>query len=202
MSVKFTLVLLTVLFITTSCSKSEPELVKIPDSMKGLIVDSPAAKLPNFNFVDHNGKSFDKSNFNDKWSLLFFGYTNCPDVCPNSLTILNKLTEQKGLPKNMQTVFVSVDPKRDKPEVLKEFVSYFNKDFIGATGEKSELLKFQDLGVIYNYEGDTTSDEYIVNHFAAIYIIDPSARERAYILPPHTEKQVGDAFKLVYDYYN
>lgn len=189
------------LFLLISCS-GEPPILQVPEPLKGLIVDSPAAKLPNFNFTDHEGKKFDKGRFKDKWSLVFFGYTNCPDVCPASLTILDKISKQKNIPDNMQTVFISVDPKRDTPKKLNDFVSYFNDEFIGATGEKSELKKFEDLGVIYNYEGDLTSDEYVVNHFAAIYIIDPKARERAYILPPHTEKQVGDAFRLVYDHYN
>lgn len=186
-----------------ACSDSEPEKLKVPASLQGLIIDSPAAKLPDFKFTDHNGQLFDVNRFKDKWSLLFFGYTNCPDVCPASLTIMDKVSKRKDLPKNMQYVFVSVDPKRDTPEKLKDFVEYFNAKFVGATGPKSEIDKFQEsLGVIYDFDGDTSSDDYVVNHFAAIYMIDPNGRERAYVLPPHSEKQVGDAFKLVYDYYN
>ena len=189
--------------IGTGCtSKSEPEPLKVPESLQGLIVDSPATKLPGFKFTDHNGKSFDVSRFKDKWSMVFFGYTNCPDVCPTSLTIMDKVSKQSGLPDNMQYVFISVDPKRDTPEKLKDFVEYFNAKFVGATGPKAEIDKFQEpLGVIYDYEGDTNSDDYVVNHFAAIYIIDPNGRERAYILPPHSEAQVGEAFKLVYNHY-
>jgi len=195
--------LLLIVLISVACTgKSEPEPLKVPESLQGLFVDSPATKLPDFRFTDHNGKLFDVSRFKNNWSLVFFGYTNCPDVCPNSLSIMDKISKQDGLPKNMQYVFVSVDPKRDTPAKLKEFVEYFNADFIGATGPKAELDKFQEpLGVIYDYEGDTTSGDYVVNHFAAIYIIDPQGRERAYILPPHSEAQVAEAFKLVYNHY-
>ncbi len=205
MKVKTLLISLLFLIVGVSiagCS-GEPAPLKVPDSLRGLIIDSPATKLPDFMFTDHNGKAFDKSRFKNKWSLVFFGYTNCPDVCPTSLTIMDKVSKRAGLPDNMQYVFVSVDPKRDTPEKLKDFVGHFNAKFIGATGPKAELDKLQEpLGVIYDYDGDTNSDDYVVNHFAAIYIIDPNGRERAYILPPHNEKLVGDAFALVYDYYN
>lgn len=189
--------------MSVACTgKSEPELLNVPDSLRGLMIDSPATKLPDFVFTDHNGKRFDVSRFKDKWSLVFFGYTNCPDVCPTSLTIMDKVSKQQGLPKNMQYVFISVDPKRDTPEKLKEFVEYFNAEFVGATGPKAELDKFQEpLGVIFDYEGDTNSDDYVVNHFAAIYIIDPSGKERAYILPPHNQTKVGDSLRLVYQHY-
>jgi len=181
---------------------SEPDPLEVPASIQGLIVDSPATKLPAFKLTDHNGDSFDVSRFKNKWSMVFFGFTNCPDVCPTSLTIMDKVSKKADLPDNMQYVFVSVDPKRDTPDKLKSFVEYFNEKFIGATGPKAEIDKFQEpLGVVYGFEGDTNSEDYNVNHFAAIYIIDPKGRERAYILPPHSEKQVSDAFELVYNYY-
>ena len=202
MKIFYALIIAGFAILIGACSKSEPPPLKVPDAIKGLIVDSPPTKLPAFKFVDHNGKVFDNSRFKDKWSMVFFGYTNCPDVCPTSLTVMDKVSKQPGLPENIQYVFVSVDPKRDTPDKLKDFVEYFNAKFIGATGDKSEIDKFQEpLGVIYDFEGDTSSDDYIVTHFAAIYIIDPQGRERAYVLPPHKDTQVGDAFRLVYNYY-
>ncbi|MDH3325844.1 MAG: SCO family protein [Gammaproteobacteria bacterium] len=195
------LVAILALFLNYGCS-SEPEPLTVPQSIKGLIVDSPPTKLPDFKFIDHNGKVFGNAQLKNNWSLVFFGYTNCPDVCPTSLSIMDKISKQPGLPDNMQYIFASVDPKRDTPEKLKGFVEYFNAKFIGVTGTKAEIDKFQEpLGVIYDYDGDTNSDDYVVNHFAAIYIIDPKGRERAYVLPPHSEKQMNEAFKLVYNYY-
>jgi len=199
---KSKIILLTLFALLNFGCSGEPEPLKVPSNLRGLIVDSPATKLPAFKLTDHNGKVFDNSRLKNNWSLVFFGYTSCPDVCPTSLTIMDKISKQSGLPDNMQYVFISVDPKRDTTAKLKDFVEYFNPKFIGATGLKAELDKFQaPLGVIYDYEGDTTSDDYEVSHFAAIYIIDPRGRERAYVLPPHSDKQVGEAFNLVYNYY-
>ena len=180
----------------------EPDLPTIPDDLKGLFIDSPAVELPKFTLKDHNGEVFDNSKFLDTWSLVFFGYTSCPDVCPVTMSVLEKLSRDKSAPQNTQTVFVSVDPNRDTPEVLKEFVGYFGDDFIGVTGAVEELNKFKEpLGVIYGYEGDTSSDDYIVNHFAAIYIIAPDGKQRAYILPPHSLTQVSTAYQLIRDSY-
>jgi len=191
------------LLIPTFFMGGEPKPPVMPKELVGVFIDSPAVQLPDFTFVDHNEQEFKKENFLGKWSLVFFGYTNCPDVCPTSLSILDKVARDKNTPDDVQYIFASVDPKRDTPKILKEYVDYFNEKFIGVTGESEELNKFKEpLGVIYDYEGDTNSDDYIVNHFAAIYIIDPSGKQRAYILPPHKVSQVGKAFRLIYDHYN
>ncbi|HFE37557.1 MAG TPA: SCO family protein [Gammaproteobacteria bacterium] len=180
----------------------EPDVPSIPDDLKGLFIDSPAVQLPAFTLTDYNGKPLDNSRFLGKWSLVFFGYTHCPDVCPTTLSVLEKLSRKKSTPINTQVAFISLDPKRDTAEVLKEFVTYFGDDFIGATGPRDELDKFKEpLGVVYDYEGDVSSGDYIVNHFAAIYIIDPESRQRAYILPPHSLKQVSRAYQLIRDHY-
>lgn len=192
------LVLLPTFFID-----GEPELPSIPADLQGLIIDSPAVALPKFSLVDHNGKSVTNNMFIGKWSLVFFGYTHCPDVCPTTMSVMEKLKRKKSTPKDTQYFFISVDPKRDTPEVLKEYVTYFDDDFIGVTGPRKELDKFKEpLGVVYDYEGDTNSDDYIVNHFAAIYLIDPGGKQRAYILPPHSLQQVSEAYQLIHSHYN
>lgn len=174
---------------------------QVPESLKGVFIDSPAVELPTFTFKDHDGKLFNKDNFKGKWSLVFFGYTSCPDVCPTTMSVLEKLKRKESTPSDTQYVFVSVDPNRDTPKVLKEFVGYFDEGFIGVTGTKVELDKFKEpLGVIYDYEGDTSSDEYVVNHFAAIYVIAPDGKQRAYILPPHSIEQVAEAYQLIRSY--
>lgn len=179
----------------------EPAPLKVPAEMEGIIIQSPANDLPEFHLLDQDGNPITRQNFVGKWSLLFFGYTHCPDVCPTTMGVLNRLSQQADLPAT-QFVFATVDPRRDTPEVMKEFVHYFNKNFIGMTGDTAEINKFQEpLGVIYDYEGDTSSNDYIVNHVAALFIIDPRARLRAYILPPHDTKRIGDAYRLIRGYY-
>jgi len=176
----------------------EPPLPTIPDDLEGFIIDSPATPLPDFTLIDHHNKPFTNDNLKGKWSLVFFGYTNCPDVCPTSMTVMNQVAQLAETPKDTQYVFITVDPKRDTPEQMKSFTTYFNEAFIGVSGEKEEIDKFKEpLGVIYNFEGDTNSDEYIVTHFAAIYMIDPSGKERAYVLPPHSKEQVAKAYQII-----
>ncbi len=188
--------------LPTFFMSSEPEKLQLPDSLKGVFIDSPPMPIPEFTLTDQDNKPFTKNNLRGKWSLVFFGFTNCPDVCPTSMSVLNKVSKLEGIPKDTQYVFVSVDPNRDRPEKLKEFVSFFNEKFIGATGTAEELKKFEEpLGVIYDFEGDTSSDEYNVTHFAAIYIMDPTGNQRAYVLPPHSLAQVGEAYKLIYQHY-
>ena len=188
--------------VPTFFMSSEPEKLQLPDALQGVFIDSPPMPIPEFTLTNHNNQPFTKNNFRGKWSLVFFGFTNCPDVCPTSMSVLNKVSKLQGVPEDTQYVFVSVDGKRDTPEKLKEFVSFFNDKFIGAAGTDAELEKFEEpLGVIYDFEGDTSTDDYNVTHFAAIYIMDPSGNQRAYILPPHSVAQVGEAYKLIYQHY-
>ena len=118
------------------------------------------------------------------------------------MTLAKMRTIRDELDGRVNIVFVSVDPGRDTPEIMDTFVSYFNEKIIGITGDKAIIDKVAEpLGVIYDYEGDVASGDYIVNHFAAVYIFDPKGRERAYILPPHDVDKVTRAFKLISDYY-
>jgi protein SCO1/2 len=199
MNIMKTVSVLGLVVFLAACTR-EPEPLQLPDHFEGVIVESPAVELPDFELINQNGEAVDKSMFKGKWSMVFFGYMNCPDVCPTSLTVFQQM-KQHDIPPT-EFVFATVDPGRDTPEKLKEFLEYFDKSFIGLTGKKSEIDKFTDpLGVIYSYEGDTSKGDYIVNHFAAMYIIDPKARMRAYILPPHQLDRVMEAYTLIREYY-
>ena len=106
--------------------------------------------------------------------MLFFGFAHCPDVCPNTLgtiqTVLEQLGERSSL---VQPIFISVDPKRDTPEILKNYLKYFGNDFIGLTGsieEIDEVVKqFQGF---YSFEGDVSTNQYVVDHTSNLYIIN------------------------------
>ncbi len=100
--------------------------------------------LQPFKLTDHNNTVFDENRLQNKWNFVFFGYTSCPDVCPTTLFVLNSihklLSDETGnAPDDIQVVFISVDPARDTPEKLAEYVTYFNKDFISATADKTEI---------------------------------------------------------------
>ncbi|MDH5230327.1 MAG: SCO family protein [Gammaproteobacteria bacterium] len=179
----------------------EPPILKLPNDWEGIIIESPPTPAPTFTFTQHNGKAFSEKDFLNKWSLIFFGYTNCPDVCPNAMRVFAQMAQDPKLPAT-EFIFATVDPKRDNTSRIAEFVNFFGKDFIGLTGDKKEIDKFaRPFGVIYDYEGDVNSPDYIVTHFAAIYVIDPKARLRAYILPPHNKIRVQEAYELIRNYY-
>jgi protein SCO1/2 len=205
-NIKYAVVLIVaglgLIFFGLSAVDQEPEKLKLPEDLKGVIIDSPPTLLPDFKLVTNDNHTFTKDDLQGKWTLMFAGYTHCPDVCPTSLRVLDKVSNERGLPDNTQFVFMSVDPGRDTPQVMDDFVSYFNEGIIGLTGDKSVIDTIAEpLGIIYDYEGDVASGDYIVNHFAAVYILDPQGRERAYILPPHNVDKVSRSFKLISEYY-
>jgi protein SCO1/2 len=146
-----------------------------------------ARALQPFQLVDHHGQRFDNRALQGHWTFLFFGYTHCPDVCPTTLSVLNgvaqRLTDSGA---DVRFAFVSVDPQRDTPEQLARFVTYFNGDFIGVTGEPKaiEALTGQ-LGVLFMQVSNAASpDSYLVDHTASVFLIDPEGRYHAVFTPP------------------
>lgn len=162
--------------------------------------------LEPFHLRDMNQKAFDLERLKGRWSLLFFGYTHCPDICPTTLTSLRLLARQlQQTPdyyKNTQIVFISVDPGRDSLPHLKKYVSYFHPDFLAATGKKTQIDTLaRQLGAVYMFDGDTNTDDYIVNHSASIALIDPQGRWVARFNPPHKASKMADDFRRLRDYY-
>lgn len=190
---------ITVIFIALvlcACER-EPEIPPSLQNIEGLIIESPPGKIPDFALKNQNNEPVDSSIWKEKWNLVFFGYTNCPDVCPTSMNVFADMLDNKDTP-DTNYFFVSVDPQRDTPERLSKFLPFFHEKIQGLTGEKKEIDKFAEpLGVIYGYEDKDASGNYIVTHFAALYIIDNKARLRAYILPPHTAERVNDLYQQI-----
>lgn len=167
----------------------------------GVSIISPPVALPAVTLTDEEGKPFNMSRLEGRWSLLFFGYTHCPDVCPTTLNSMN-LVAKKLENSAINYVFVSLDPKRDTPERLKEYVHYFNPGFMGISGDKAAIDQLAAaVGVIYDIEGDGSSDKYNVNHYAAILMIDPKGRLRAHILPPHPTGKMVSVITRIREYY-
>jgi len=128
-----------------------------------------------------NGSKFRLSDIRGKAVLLFFGYTSCPDVCPTTLAelkqALDELGEEKA--KQVQVLFVTVDPERDNPERTQEYVNHFNPKFIGLSGTESELIPvWQDYGVFREIVDGTSASGYIVNHTARVTLIDQEGNMR------------------------
>jgi protein SCO1/2 len=158
--------------------------------------------LPRFSLTDHNGNLFTPHNLSRKWTFMFFGYTNCPDICPTALVDLNDIylrLKKQGALNNTQFVFVSVDPQRDTAEQLREYVPFFNKDFIGLTGGPDSIASVaRPLGIAYRrVPGKDADRDYLVDHSASFLLIDPLGRMRAIFSPPHDAQAIVTDFRKI-----
>ena len=172
-------------FWTGSVNKNEqhahtaPSVLSVPD------------RLPEFSLTDHNQQPFNNQRLQGHWTLLFFGYTYCPDICPTTLYMLKLAMESYkasvGDTEKWQVVFVSVDPGRDNPDQLGNYVKYFNPDFLGATGSEDDIKRLADsLNIVYaRVENPNSPENYLVDHSASIIAIDPNGNPARVFNPPH-----------------
>ena len=160
-----------------------------------LVLPAPN-KVPEFNLVDQRGAPANQSVFEGQWDLLFFGFTHCPDICPTTLQVLSAaraaLAEKGQLPLP-RIVLVSVDPERDTPEILGQYVDYFGEGNLGITGTLEEVTKLTTGLGIYFEKQPSDGDDYAVDHSAAVLVIDPAGGFHALFSGPHiVENYVHD----------
>jgi len=180
---------------------------RIPANLDATVLPH-ARPLTGFSLLDKNNQPFTPQQLNGHWSFLFFGFTNCPDVCPTTLKVMQAvwatLPTKKGEPGHPQLYFVSVDPDRDNSQNLKPYVEFFNPEFNAVTGKLNEIDKLTNqIGILYGYDekdGDKDKD-YIVNHSAQIILVDPKGRMRAVISPPHIAKTIAANFQTIQTFY-
>ncbi|MGY6555842.1 MAG: SCO family protein [Wenzhouxiangella sp.] len=158
--------------------------------------------ISDFEMETASGDPFTLANLQGQWSLMFFGFTNCPDVCPDTLAMLAQSMEQLRLMRREelpQVVFVSVDPERDYGQLLADYVSWFDPGFVAVTGAEEQLqLLTRQLGIVYWRETpDERTGFYNVDHSAAVLIIDPEGRLHGRFGHPLVpEDVVADLFRL------
>lgn len=161
----------------------------------------PAGRaVPDFILVDSNNKPYTRTQLTGHWSVLFFGFTNCPDICPTTLSTLAQVEKALlDLPaaQRPQMVFVSVDPKRDTPAQVASYVKFFSPDFVGLTGEATRVEQFtRAMGVPVQMH-DTGRDAYSVDHGATLFLIDPQAQMTAVFSPPHQVNTLAGDLRTV-----
>ena len=142
--------------------------------------------LPEFALTDHTGRAYTRRDLEETWTLLFFGYTHCPDVCPITLATMSASVDAVAAlgGEAPRVVFVSVDPERDAPGHLRGYVTVFREDFLGVTGPHEELRKLtRALGVAYARNGEGPG--YLVEHSAALLLVNPKGELQAVFTPPH-----------------
>jgi protein SCO1/2 len=173
----------------------------IPAELQGVLRPHPKP-LQSFELVDQRNQPFTLERLRDHWSLVFFGYTYCPDICPTTLSTLTavtgKLRSEAQTIGNEQVVFVSVDPERDRPEVLASYVKYFSEAFVGVTGSKEAIDKLTDqFNAGYIKEAETQPGEYLVSHTSSIFLVTPDMQLVAAFPPPHDPDTIVAQYRLI-----
>jgi len=182
---------------------------RVPDVGEAATLLAVPMELPDFQLTDQRGVPFDASRFAGRWSFVFFGYTFCPDVCPNTLSSLRDLYEMLakadgGNRDPLQVVFVSVDPERDTAARLAEYLPYFHPDFVGVTGAPEQIARLTGgLGVYHARAEDSGANDtnYLVNHSSAVLLLGPDARLRAIFPHPEKPEPMARSFEKIRDFY-
>jgi len=162
-----------------------------------LVLPDPRV-IADFRLVDHHSQPFALDDLRGKWSLLFFGFTHCPDVCPGTLFELQKvnqsLQQQLGTHSaKPQILFVSVDPERDTPAKLEQYLAYFDPGFIGITGDQAQLLPLtRQLGIAYRIDDhEPGAAQYDVAHSTSVLLTDPQGRLYGAFPAPHDAAKIS-----------
>jgi len=161
--------------------------------------------IADFQLVDQDGALFSLERLRGKWSLLFFGFTHCPDVCPSALYDLHQVNQAiagaSGGSAGHQVIFVSVDPERDSPARLKEYTAYFDPDFLAVTGSQEQLAALtRQIGVAWRIEPhEAGAENYSVDHSASVMLTDPQGRLHGVFPAPHDAEDIAHDLRALLD---
>lgn len=162
-----------------------------------IMFDQPRVIKP-FDLLDHRNQAFTLDDLQGKWTMMYFGFTHCPDICPTALADLSRLTKilDPDVRERLQIVMVSVDPARDTPEVLGAYVPYFNDEFIGVTGEFPDIMTFtQNVNVAFNKVVD--GESYTVDHTGNLVLINPKGHYHGFFKPPFEQTKMKLTFTSI-----
>ena len=170
--------------------------MQIPSEPKFALVLPEPNPVPEFSLLNQRGMPIDQTVFAGQWDLVFFGFTHCPDICPTTLQVLaaaKTTLQEKGQVPLPRIVLVSVDPERDTPELMQQYVDYFGEGNLGITGTLDEITKLTSgLGIFFAKHASDGKD-YTVDHSAAVLVINPDGGFEALFSGPHVvENYVHD----------
>jgi protein SCO1/2 len=172
---------------------------RVPE-LKATILYPQPRELTGFTLVDGAGDDYGIERWHGQWRLVFFGFTNCPDICPSTLAMLRGVVRALPADRRPKVTFVSVDPERDKPEAIGEYARYFDPEFEAVTGDHQQLTALtRQMGVVYRIEPHESGDtQYGVDHSSAILLVDTEARLRGALTAPHIpEALIADLTTLL-----
>ena len=152
-----------------------------------------------FELKNQGDQLYSKNDLKNQWTILFFGYTNCPDVCPTTIFKLGQIKQQisKELPNlNLQILFITLDPERDSTERLKEYLGFFDPSMTGLTGEITKIVELtSNLSVFF--QRINKEDGYDFNHTASIFLVNPKAQLKASFSPASSIDMLAEDIKKV-----
>ena len=159
------------------------------------VFDQPRI-FKDFALTDHRGQPFSQAQLQGKWTLAFFGFTHCPDICPTTMAALSKLTGvlDEEVLADTQVVLVTVDPARDTVEKLAEYVPYFNPEFVGLTGDYIDIKRLASQLNIAMAKAPNQGEDYSVDHSAYVALINPRGHYHGFFKPPFEKSRL----KLTY----
>lgn len=163
-----------------------------------VVLDTPRI-FSDFELIDHRGDKFNIARMQDKWTIVFFGFTNCPDICPTMLAILNDTySKMKDSEKEkIQIVMISLDPERDTVEALAEYVPYFNETFVGVTGNKHLIRRLTaEINIAYN-KVPLEGDDYTIDHSTQLVLINPKGHYHGFFRAPHSEIMLRSTWRSI-----
>ena len=179
---------------------------------RGLVVLSKPRAMSQFTLLDQDGADFGPEDFKGHWSVIFFGFTHCPDICPTTLSTLRQsLDKMEGSIRDKFKIYLaSADPERDTPAVIKTYVRAFSPDFLGLTGQHADLARFsQQVNVTFakvpirlsqQHQGHamggdmgqmTDQNNYTIDHSTQLIILNPMGHFHAFLKPPHRHQDIA-----------
>jgi protein SCO1/2 len=149
-----------------------------------------------FRLVDQNGKTVTDADLKGKWSLVYFGYTHCPDACPTALNDIAIALDELGPQRNaVRPVFVTVDPERDTPAVLKSYVTAFDAPILALSGTPEEIAQAAKGYRVYYAKHPEAGGDYSMDHSSVIYVMDPEGRFTASFTQENSPEEIAERLK-------
>ena len=167
------------LFLAVSSADKSPSVATV--------LPQPVA-LPEFALLDEQGQGFNRESFLGQWSLVFFGFTHCPDICPATLQQLSLARDRMiagGVSNIPQIVLISVDPDRDTPDTMRAYTSHFGSGIKGVSGDIDQLRKLTSTIGVYFAKSDQNNDNYNVDHSTVVLLVNPRSEFHAVFSSPH-----------------
>lgn len=191
------LVVLATLLGVFAAAKRQQEL---NPAIPGLLWPEPKPLGP-FSVIDHENNPFTLADLHGKWSLFFFGFTHCPDICPVTLAVMDKARGRLEPAGDVQFIFVTVDPDRDTSGRMAQYLASFNPEFIGLGGSEEQVAGLTgQIGLPYFIDKTENEENYLVDHGASLFLVDPLGRLVGIFSAPHNALDVSDRFQRIREF--